>query len=319
MATLPELLQTLVEVRDRTCTSRRRRRRRSASTASCRRSTCRCSAGRNQSAGLQRAHRCAEEALRGNARARLLVRHPRSRALPLQRLQPARRGGGRLSGYPGEDQALRRAGAAAGSRDAGRSPARSGAGDGSDRQRKVHDAGRDDRQDQHRTPGAHPHHRGSDRVHPPAQGLPGQPARSAQRHARASPRRCAPRLREDPDIVLIGELRDLETIESALRHRRDRAPHFATLHTNSAAQTINRIIDVFPVAPARTDSDPAVAGARGHRLSGAAAARRRSGTRGVARGAGADAGDPEPDSRRQGPPDLLRRCRPVRRSSGCRR
>jgi twitching motility protein PilT len=53
-------------------------------------------------------------------------------------------------------------------------------------------------------------------------------------------------LREDPDIVLIGEMRDLETIESGLRIAETGHLTFATLHTNSAAQTINRIIDVFP-------------------------------------------------------------------------
>jgi twitching motility protein PilT len=53
-------------------------------------------------------------------------------------------------------------------------------------------------------------------------------------------------LRQDPDVVLIGEMRDLETIESALRIAETGHLTFATLHTNSAAQTINRIIDVFP-------------------------------------------------------------------------
>ena len=53
-------------------------------------------------------------------------------------------------------------------------------------------------------------------------------------------------LREDPDIVLIGEMRDLETIECALRIAETGHLTFATLHTNSASQTINRIIDVFP-------------------------------------------------------------------------
>ena len=53
-------------------------------------------------------------------------------------------------------------------------------------------------------------------------------------------------LREDPDIVLIGEMRDLETVESALRIAETGHLTFATLHTNSASQTINRIIDVFP-------------------------------------------------------------------------
>jgi twitching motility protein PilT len=53
-------------------------------------------------------------------------------------------------------------------------------------------------------------------------------------------------LREDPDVVLIGELRDLETIEAALRIAETGHLTLATLHTNSAAQTINRIVDVFP-------------------------------------------------------------------------
>jgi len=53
-------------------------------------------------------------------------------------------------------------------------------------------------------------------------------------------------LREDPDIVLIGEMRDLETIESALRIAETGHLTFGTLHTNSAAGTINRIVDVFP-------------------------------------------------------------------------
>ena len=53
-------------------------------------------------------------------------------------------------------------------------------------------------------------------------------------------------LREDPDVVLIGEMRDLETIESALRIAETGHLTFGTLHTNTAASTINRIIDVFP-------------------------------------------------------------------------
>ena len=53
-------------------------------------------------------------------------------------------------------------------------------------------------------------------------------------------------LRQDPDVVLVGEMRDLETIESALTIAETGHLVFATLHTNSCAQTINRIIDVFP-------------------------------------------------------------------------
>ena len=55
-------------------------------------------------------------------------------------------------------------------------------------------------------------------------------------------------LRQDPDIVLVGEMRDLETIELALRIAETGHLTFATLHTNSAYSTINRIIDVFPAA-----------------------------------------------------------------------
>jgi twitching motility protein PilT len=53
-------------------------------------------------------------------------------------------------------------------------------------------------------------------------------------------------LRQDPDVVLIGELRDLETIEAALTIAETGHLCFATLHTNSCVQTINRIVDVFP-------------------------------------------------------------------------
>ncbi len=53
-------------------------------------------------------------------------------------------------------------------------------------------------------------------------------------------------LREDPDVILVGELRDVETIQLALTAAETGHLVLATLHTNSAAQTINRIIDVFP-------------------------------------------------------------------------
>lgn len=53
-------------------------------------------------------------------------------------------------------------------------------------------------------------------------------------------------LRQDPDVVLVGELRDLETIEAALTIAETGHLCFATLHTNSCAQTINRMVDVFP-------------------------------------------------------------------------
>jgi len=53
-------------------------------------------------------------------------------------------------------------------------------------------------------------------------------------------------LRQDPDVILIGEMRDLETIQAAITTAETGHLVFATLHTNSAPETINRIVDVFP-------------------------------------------------------------------------
>jgi Tfp pilus assembly protein, pilus retraction ATPase PilT len=53
-------------------------------------------------------------------------------------------------------------------------------------------------------------------------------------------------LREDPDVILVGEMRDLETIQLALSAAETGHLVFGTLHTSSAAKTIDRIIDVFP-------------------------------------------------------------------------
>ena len=53
-------------------------------------------------------------------------------------------------------------------------------------------------------------------------------------------------LREDPDVVLIGEMRDLETIQAAITIAETGHLVFGTLHTNSAAQSIDRMVDVFP-------------------------------------------------------------------------
>jgi len=67
---------------------------------------------------------------------------------------------------------------------------------------------------------------------------------NADTHSFANALRAA--LRQDPDVVLIGEMRDLETTETALRIAETGHLTFATLHTNSAASSINRIIDIFP-------------------------------------------------------------------------
>ena len=58
-------------------------------------------------------------------------------------------------------------------------------------------------------------------------------------------------LREDPDVIMVGEMRDIETIEIALRSAETGHLVFSTLHTNDAKETINRIIDVFPLEAQR--------------------------------------------------------------------
>ena len=81
-------------------------------------------------------------------------------------------------------------------------------------------------------------------IHPHKQCLVNQREVLSDTHGFGPALRAA--LREDPDVVYIGEMRDLETVESALRIAETGHLTFATLHTNSAAQTINRVIDVFP-------------------------------------------------------------------------
>ncbi|MBI1983717.1 MAG: type IV pilus twitching motility protein PilT [Acidobacteria bacterium] len=81
-------------------------------------------------------------------------------------------------------------------------------------------------------------------IHPHKKCLVNQREVHSDTHSFSNSLRAA--LREDPDVVLIGEMRDLETIESALRIAETGHLTFGTLHTNSASSTINRIIDVFP-------------------------------------------------------------------------
>ena len=68
-------------------------------------------------------------------------------------------------------------------------------------------------------------------------------------------------LREDPDIILVGEMRDLETIELAITAAATGHLVFGTLHTQSAAKTVDRIIDVFPGRPAEQNPPDAFRGA----------------------------------------------------------
>jgi twitching motility protein PilT len=116
-------------------------------------------------------------------------------------------------------------------------------------------------------------------------------------------------LRQDPDVVLIGEMRDLETIEAALTIAETGHLAFATLHTNSCVQTINRIVDVFP-----PHQQSQVRAQLSFVLEGVCARRccprstRAAGRQGAllaSGGHGAQLGDPQPDPRGQDPPDLL--------------
>ena len=72
--------------------------------------------------------------------------------------------------------------------------------------------------------------------------------REAKLHTRSFPAALRAALREDPDVILLGELRDLETIRLALTAAETGHLVLATLHTASAVKTINRVIDVFPAA-----------------------------------------------------------------------
>ena len=74
----------------------------------------------------------------------------------------------------------------------------------------------------------------------------GQPARNRRRRAAAFAEAIRRALRQDPDIILVGEMRDLETIEAAITAAETGHIVFGTLHTTGAQGTVNRIIDVFP-------------------------------------------------------------------------
>ena len=124
-------------------------------------------------------------------------------------------------------------------------------------------------------------------------------------------------LRQDPDVILVGEMRDMETIGTALTAAETGHLVFATLHTQDAPQTIDRIIDVFPPAQQGQIRAQLAIGLQGivtqtllPTADGAGPLRRR-------RGARPDPGRAQPDPRGQDAPDLL--ADPDRRrSTACR-
>ena len=109
-------------------------------------------------------------------------------------------------------------------------------------------------------------------------------------------------LRQDPDVILVGELRDLETTETALTAAETGHLVFATLHTQSAAQTVDRVIDIFPPHQQGEVRRNSRRPARG-RDPGARAARRRHRPGGRRRDHGGDARRAEPHPRGQDAPD----------------
>ena len=155
-------------------------------------------------------------------------------------------------------------------------------------------------------PRAHPHDRGPDRVPAQAQEAASSTSASWAPTRRASRSALKAALRQDPDVILVGEMRDLETISTALTAAETGHLVFATLHTQDTAQTVDRIVDVFPPDAAAAGARAAVGGAPGHRHPAAAADRRRQGPLRGHRGARADPRGPQPDPRGQDPPDLLR-------------
>ena len=118
-------------------------------------------------------------------------------------------------------------------------------------------------------------------------------------------------LRQDPDIILVGELRDLETTSTALTAAETGHLVLATLHTQSAAQTIDRVIDIFPPHQQQEIRAQLSTGAAGRRHPGAVSARRRHRPNDHHRDHVRHAGHPEPHPGRQEPPDSRRSCSPV--------
>ena len=93
---------------------------------------------------------------------------------------------------------------------------------------------------------AHHDHRGPDRVPPPATSARSSTSARSGSTPKSSAQALRSALRQDPDVILVGEMRDLETIETALTAAETGHLVIRTLHTLDAAETINRIIDVFP-------------------------------------------------------------------------
>ena len=237
------------------------------------------------------------------ARPRLL--DPGPRPLPRQRLLPARRDQRRLPPDPARDPDARDARAAGRHGRVHAQAARLHPRHRPDRLGQVDDAGLDGRHDQHasaRSTSSRSRTRSSSCT--ATRTASSTSARSGPTRP-TSPRRCEAALREDPDVILVGEMRDLETISTALTAAETGHLVFATLHTQSTAQTVDRIIDVFPPHQqhqVRMQLSIALQGIVTQQLLPTADGL---GPRLRDRDPDPDAGDPQPDPRGQDPPDLL--------------
>ena len=117
---------------------------------------------------------------------------------------------------------------------------------GPDRLGQVHDARLDGELHQREPRRPHHHHRGSDRVLSTRTRRCVVTQREVGSDVPSFAEAIRRALRQDPDVILVGELRDLETIEAAISAAETGHLVFGTLHTNSAAKTVDRIVDAFP-------------------------------------------------------------------------
>ena len=122
---------------------------------------------------------------------------------------------------------------------------------------------------------------------------------------------------EDPDAILVGELRDLETIRLAMTAAETSHLVFGTLHTSSAAKTIDRVIDVFPAEEKEMVRAMLSGIAAGRDFADAVQAQRRLGPRGGARDHDRHQRHSQPDPRGQGGADVLHH--QTSNSVGCKR
>ena len=204
------------------------------------------SATRDQAALLLAADGRAEAPVRGAQRARPLVQRAEALTLPRQRLRPARQRRRGVPRDPVQDQDLRGAGPAQDRRGAlaqkprglvlvtgptgsGKSTTLATILDKINQERNEHIVTIED-------PIEYLHQHKGCVINQREVGADTNSFKNALKYI----------LRQDPDVVLIGEMRDLETIEAALTVAETGHLAFATLHTNSCVQTINRIVDVFP-------------------------------------------------------------------------